>query len=80
MIAIKKASQKPVAIIRAATGAELINYEKHKAIKNADTTVSIEDFSLPIVNEVRINPNEFIFKPILAAKDSNNFLFCKSKN
>lgn len=72
MIEIRKPSQKPVVIIRAATGNELSNYEKRKlaAIEDQAQVNKIEVIKLnnqqlqvdPINKEVRIDLGQLAFK------------------
>ena len=77
MIEVRKQPQKPITVIRAASGHELSNYEKHKlanieenAQENKIECVNVNGQRLPIENkEVNIELGEFAFKNTVTAAD-----------
>lgn len=79
MIEIRKPVQKPIVVIRAATGSELSNYEKNKlaniednAQKNKIEVIKVNGQRLPIdpINkEVRIDLGNLAFKSAVTPKE-----------
>lgn len=79
MIEIRKPSQKPVVVIRAATGNELSNYEKRK-LKNIEENAQVNKIEVikvnnqplqvdPINKEVRIELGNLAFKSKIGPDD-----------
>lgn len=89
MIEIRKPEQKPIVVIRAATGNELSNYEKRKlanieedAQKNKIEIISVNGQKLPIDplnKEVRIDLGNLAFKSKVGPKElsSDELFFIK---
>ena len=89
MIEIRKPEQKPIVVIRAATGNELSNYEKRKlanieedAQKNKIEIISVNGQKLPIDplnKEVRIDLGSLAFKSKVGPKElsSDELFFIK---
>lgn len=89
MIDVRKPNNKPVTIIRAASGHELSNYEKNKlanieenAQKNKIEVITLNDKKLPIDStnkEVKINVGNLAFKNKIEPKDlsSDELFFIK---
>jgi predicted metalloprotease with PDZ domain len=79
MIEIRKPEQKPVVVIRAATGNELSNYEKQKlanieenAQENKIEIIKVNDQRLqidPVNKEVNIKLGNLAFKSSVTAND-----------
>jgi hypothetical protein len=79
MIEIRKPTQKPIVVIRAATGNELSNYEKRKlanieenAQENKIEVIRVNDQRLqidPLNNEVRIDLGNLAFKSKVTPED-----------
>lgn len=79
MIDIKKPSQKPIVIIRAATGNELSNYEKRKlasieenAQENKIEVIKLNNQQLqidPINKEVKIDLGGLAFKSVVGPSE-----------
>jgi hypothetical protein len=79
MINIHKAASKPLVVIRAASGYELSEYEKHKleniednAQENKIETIKVNNQRLPIdsINkEVNINLGDLAFKSKITPKE-----------
>ena len=89
MIDVRKPNNKPITIIRAASGHELSNYEKNKlanieenAQKNKIEVITLNDKKLPIDStnkEVKINVGNLAFKNKIEPKDlsSDELFFIK---
>ena len=79
MIEIRKPTQKPIVVIRAATGNELSNYEKRKlanieenAQENKIEVIKVNNQRLqidPINKEVKIELGNLAFKNKIASSD-----------
>lgn len=79
MFDVRKPTQKPIVIIRAATGNELSNYEKRKlaniednAQENKIEVIRVNDQKLqidPINKEVRIDLGSLAFKNKVTSED-----------
>lgn len=79
MFEVQKSIQKPITVIRAASGNELSDYEKNKlaaiedgAQKNKIEAIKLNDQRLPIDSEskeVQINLGELAFKSKVTAED-----------
>jgi hypothetical protein len=79
MIEIRRPTQKPIVVIRAATGNELSNYEKRKlanieerAQENKIEVIKVNDQRLPIDplnKEVRIDLGSLAFKNKVSPED-----------
>lgn len=79
MIEIRKPTQKPIVVIRAATGNELSNYEKRKlanieenAQENKIEVIRVNDQRLqidPLNKEVRIDLGNLAFKSKVTPED-----------
>ena len=79
MFDVRKPNQKPIVIIRAATGSELSSYEKHKlanieenAQENKIEVIKINNQKLqidPLNKEVRIELGNLAFKQKVAPED-----------
>lgn len=79
MIEIRKPTQKPIVIIRAASGSELSNYEKRKlanieenAQENKIEVIKVNDQRLqidPLNKEVRIDLGNLAFKSKVTPND-----------
>lgn len=79
MIEIKKSTQKPIVVIRAATGNELSNYEKRK-LANIEENAQVNKIEViklgeqrlpidPINKEVRIDLGNLAFKSTVKPGD-----------
>ena len=91
MFDVRKPSQKPIVVIRAATGNELSNYEKRKlanievnAQENKIEVIRVNDQKLqidPINKEVRIDLGNLAFKskigPAELSADELFFIKCE---
>lgn len=89
MFDVRKPTQKPIVVIRAATGNELSNYEKQKlanieenAQENKIEVIKVNGQKLqidPLNKEVQINLGSLAFKSKVAPADisSNELFFIK---
>lgn len=89
MIEIRKPTQKPIVVIRAATGNELSNYEKRKlaniednAQENRIEVIRVNDQRLqidPLNKEVKIDLGNLAFKSKVTSDDlsSDELFFIK---
>jgi hypothetical protein len=90
MITVKKQPQnKPIAVIRAATGNELTNYEKKKlagieenAQQNKINAIRVNGESVPVDHETKvadIKLGDLAFKSVITSDDfdTNEYIFIK---
>lgn len=83
MFVVKKTAHEPIAVIRAASGYELSNYEKQKlndiepnAQVNVIEAIKVNDVRLdPVGKEVQINLGNLAFENIVTSEMMSDDLF-----